>query len=162
MGKANHPYILADTKTCLITTQEEITLQNSRPPPYYPPRHTHSSHSRHMEWGHMPLSHDTYQRHPILYCYYWNLSPSESILHIESCPEKSGTCTQPIHKYCPETDIPLWSYTEGSHPSRRHTTAFWGRRVDEGVMLALPVSPYSEMLQGSHAAQRSTQEVETP
>ena len=46
---------------------------------------------------------------------------------------------QPIHKYCPETDTPLWSYAEGTHQSRRHTTAFWGGGIDEEVMLALPI-----------------------
>jgi hypothetical protein len=44
-----------------------------------------------------------------------------------------------IHKYCPETDTPLWSYAEGTHPSRRHRTAFWGGGIDEEVMLALPI-----------------------
>jgi hypothetical protein len=50
---------------------------------------------------------------------------------------------QTIHKYCPETNTPLWGYTEGSHPSRRQTTAFWGGGVDETVMRALPVPPFT-------------------
>ena len=173
LGEMLTTLVLADTIICLITTQEGITLQICRPPMVIPPdTHTHSTHSRHMEWGPTPLPSPTTRNHDSLYCYYWNLSPSEVILLTDTIRGRtlSGEkwdLTQPIHKYCPETDTPLWSYTEGTRPSRRHTTTFLGGAgVDEAVILALLVPPftlqkcYRELNRTS--SQGSTQAVETP
>ena len=49
----------------------------------------------------------------------------------------------PTRTYCPEADTPIWEYIEGSHPSRRLTAAFWGGGIDEEVMQALPVPPFT-------------------
>jgi hypothetical protein len=47
-----------------------------------------------------------------LFYYYWNLSPSEFILLTDTIrgitmSGEKWDLTQPIHKYCPETDTPL-------------------------------------------------------
>ena len=51
--------------------------------------------------------------------------------------------SNPIHTYCPEADTPIWEFIEGTHPSRRLTAAFWGGGIDEEVMQALPVPPFT-------------------
>ena len=134
--------MLSTTKVCLITTQEDITLYNSGPPIVIAPDtlivHTAGNWSGDTRPSSQTRNRDT------IFCYYSNLSPSEvtlltDIVRGRSMSGDKWTLFQPIHKYCPETDTPLWSYAEGTHPSRRHTTAFWGGGIDEEVMLALPI-----------------------
>ena len=66
--------ILADTRICLLTTQEGITLQNSRPPIVIP-TDTLIVHTAGIWSGGTRPSPKT-RNHDSLYCYYWNLSSS--------------------------------------------------------------------------------------
>jgi len=146
LGEQIDTLILAGIRICLITSQEGLPVQHSETPIIIQPD-TLMVHTSGTWRGDTRPSPET-RNYDNLYCHHWNLTPSEvSLLHDSIRGRTLGgekwELQQPIHKYCPETNTPLWGYAEGSHPSRRQTTAFWGGGVDETVMRALPVPPFT-------------------
>ena len=83
-----------------------------------------------------------------LSCYTWNFSSDEvarlvDLIHGRSMTGEKWELKQPIRTYCPEADTPIWELIEGTHPSTRITSAFWGGGIDEEIIQALPVPSFA-------------------
>ena len=140
------PLIQTGIRVCLITTQTGLVPDSSAPTIVIPPD-TLIVHTSNTWSGESCPSHLT-RNQSSLSCYTWNFSSDEvarlvDLIHGRSMTGEKWELKQPIRTYCPEADTPIWEFIEGTHPSTRLTSAFWGGGIDEETMQALPIPSFT-------------------